>query len=282
MSNIDALSVFQKDGTTPAKLIKLYGDMIAPVMAGALSVQLKNTNYAGPIMAGGVEVYRLVTAGSENYGTARTASEGDKVKKEKVFVPIDVNKEIVEEWKSDEAQRAGLENLVANRREAHMLSMLNTLDTAFFAEAVAEGSVVDVSEATDENEAVQLVIQTLEKVENDFIHKGIDRTQIRVTLTPEVFDALEDHINTLPNPNGGGVNIDVYKRVRIYPNINQSVDIIAMAQGSIAQPVNVVPYSQEIVPLSNDTAVKSFYDFGTEAVMEDLVMYANLAETPSA
>jgi hypothetical protein len=282
MARTDALSIKTTNDSTAAKLIEVYGKMIEPVKAQLISAQLKNNNYSGSLAAGSVEVYRLQTAVSKTYGTARGAGAGDKVKKDPTTVNLNVHKEIVEEWKKGEAEAAGIDNLVAGRRVSHQLAMVTELDTAFFAEAVSAGTEVDVSAQTTLVAKVEKLIQTVEATTNEYIEKGVNRAFLALSLTPEYYDLLEDYINTLPNPADGGVKIEVFKRVRVFVNLNQTVDAIVMAMESIAQPVNIFPYAQSDIDLSNDTAVTLFYDYGTEAVMPDLIAYASLGDEVSA
>lgn len=282
MARTDALSIKQTDSDTAAKLVELYGGVVDAVKARLISSELKNRSYVQIPGAGSVEVYRMKTAVSKTYGTARSAGNGDDVKRDPITIPLNVHKEIVEEWKKNEAAAAGLPQLVGQRKLAHTLSMVTTLDTAFFAEAVSAGTEVDLSEYSTTKDKVEAIIRTVEATSNDYIEKGIDRAFLAVTLLPEYYDELEDYIATLPNPNGGGVDIETFKGVRIFKNINQTKDIVCMALESVAQPIDLTPYMEEKIPLSNDLAVETFYDFGTEAVMPDLIAYGDLSEEISA
>ena len=276
MARTNATSFKQTDDATATALMEKYGAVIEAVKAGALSIALKATQYSGDPKAGSVEFRRLQTAAAKAYGTARAAGNGDPIKADPITVNLDQHKEIVEEFKKLEVDRLGVDNLIGRRGRAHTLSMITDLDTAFFAEAVSAGSVIDVSGASTVKDKVELMIRTIEATENDYIPKGIDRTFLVLSLTPEYYDALEDYISTLPNPNGGGVAIETFKRVRVVVNLNQTQDAVIMALESIAQPVSIAPYEQADIPLSNDMAVQMFYDYGTEALMPDLVGYADL------
>ena len=57
-----------------------------------------------------------------------------------------------------------------------------------------------------------------------------------------------------------------------------------MADGAIAQPTWFDPYEEASIDLSRYSSVQSFFDYGTKAVMPDLVFYTQLGsdETPSA
>lgn len=279
MAKTDALSIKVESGAA-AKLIEKYGEMMEAIPAKLISEQLVNKNYSGDPMSGSVEITRLQSAVSQAQGTARTAMAGNNIKADPVTVNLNVHREIVEQWKKTEAERAGIENLVAKRKLSHQLSMVTELDTAFFTEAVSAGSEVVVTDKTTLVTKIEKLIQTVEAVTNDYIRKGVDRSLLRLSLTPEYFDLLEDYIVSLPNPDG--TSTSYFKRVQTYVNLNQTEDAICMAVESIAQPVAIIPYAQEDLELSPNTAVSLFYDYGTKAIMPDLIMYADLGDVVSA
>ncbi len=282
MARQDATSLYQVDDNTKLKLMEKYGAVIEAVKAGALSLSLKAQAYSGDPKAGSVEYRRLQTAASKTYGTARSNAAGDKIKADPITVNLNTHREIVEEFKKMEVERLGVDNLVGRRQQAHVLSMITELDTAFFAQAVSAGSEVDVSGEAAVKDKVEALIRDVESTENEYIPKGIDRSFLVLALSPAYYDALEDYINTLPNPANGGVKMDVFKRVRVVPNLNQTKDAIVMATESIAQPVSIMPYETDDIPLSADQAVQMFYDYGTKALMPDLVKYATLGDVASA
>jgi len=267
----------QVDGGTAAKLIEAYGEMIAAVEKNLVSAQIKNNNYIN-VVGGSVEVYRLQTAIVQAQGTARTAMDGNRILRDPISVNKDTHKEIVERWKKNEAEQAGISSLIEKRRAAHQLAMVSALDTAFFAKAVEEGDEVVVTSKTTLIKRLNALVQAVESIKNDYITNGVARAFLALTVTPSVYDELQDVIDTLPNPNGGGVGMDYYKGVRIFNNLNQTVDAICMPFESVAQPIDLLPYKQEDMELSPFTAVSTFFDFGTKAVMPELIKYATVLD----
>ena len=219
MARQDALSIFNSDGTTEDKLAEAYVEIIDKVQKGALSSILKNQNLSGDPTTGTVEVRRLQTSTVKAYGTARTAGSGDSLENEPVVVAIDQDKEIVEEIEKKDIKLYGVDGILAKRARNQELSMISALDTAFFTEAVAEGTEVDVSsESTyaDKLEALIVDVETTSNVNVD----GVDRSMIVVTLTPAVYGDLRNYLDTLPNPAEGGVVPGTFHGVRVYSNLD--------------------------------------------------------------
>lgn len=270
--------VLQTDGTTPDKLAELAGGVLANVSKEALSEQLKNKNYSGDVSTGSVEVRRIASSVSQNYGTARTAGNGVAVQALPVTINLDVDKEIVEEVESKDVRAMGIANLIASRQIDHTEAMKRELDEAFFAEAESAGTETTVT-GTTMAQKVESLIQSIETIENDFVH-GVSRDLIVVTVTPAVFGALEDEIDQMANANG--VNVNLFHRVRIYSNVRQTVDAIAMVVGSVAEPVMVFPYEAEKIPHSNAYGLDLFYSYKAKAVMPDLIKYVTDFDEVSA
>ena len=91
---------------------------------------------------------------------------------------------------------------------------------------------------------------------------------------------MRNYLDTVTNPNGQ--SYEVFHDVRVFSNVRQTEDAICMAMGSIAQPVHATPYAESDIPLSNDKAVMLFYSYGTQAVMSDLIAYADFSDEVSA
>lgn len=274
MAYTDAYNIFQSDGSTEEALIETYGRFIDQVQKQALSVQLKNTNLSGDPQAGSVKVRRLMSASVENYGTARTAGEGDAVNNNGVTINLDNRKEIVEEINRFDYQQFGIADLFEARRENFALSMISHLDTAFFTEAEAEGTDTTV---TGDNivEEVEDLIQELETTSNDNVD-GVPREMMDLVLTPATYGELENYIDTLPNPVNGGVDAKLFHRVRVHSNTRQTQEAILMVRGAVAQPVAMESIQMGKIPLSNDEALEMYFNYGTQAVASDLILYADL------
>lgn len=269
----DALNIFLTDGTTEDKLVEAYAEIIDMIQKGAISTQIKNINLSGDPQSGSVVVRRLQTSASAEYGTARTASKGDLIKNNGVTINIDQDKEIVEEVQFKDIKLYGIDGILAKRQLNHKLAFIRELDTAFFTEAEAEGSSVSPTGETIVAKLEDLIV-ALEIVENNNVD-GVDRSMISVSLLPRVYSALRTYIDTLPNPRKGGVDLATFHGVRVFSNHRQTSEAVAMVDGAIAQPVTSKPYQAEKIPFSNAVAVELFYSYGTEAVMPDLIMYAD-------
>lgn len=275
MAKTDSLNVFASNGVTAEKLAESYAEVLDMIQRSAISMQLKNTNFSGDPTSGSVEVRRLMTAGSQAYGTARTAGAGDAVKNNGVTINLDQDKEIVEELERKDVALYGIPELIAKRVANHQLAMVRDLDNAFFAEAESAGSEETITSTTIEDQIEEL-IQSVETLENDNVD-GVPRDMLAVTVTPAVFGQLRNYIDSLANPLNGGVNVNLFHDVKIFANTRQTEDAICMAVGAIGQPVLVEPYKIQDIPLSNAVGVALFYSYGTQAVMADLIRYASLS-----
>lgn len=280
MAKQDALSIYTSDGETEEKLIESYAEVVDMVQKEAVSVKLKNTNLSGDPASGSVEVRRLMTAASQNYGTARAATKGDKISNNGVTVNLDQDREIVEEIEQKDIDLFGIPDIIAKRVNNHKLAMIRELDSAFFAEAEAEGEEVTLT-TTDIEDQIEELIQSVETVENDNVD-GVPRDMIALSVRPLVYGNLRNYIDTLPNPVAGGVDIKLFHDVMVFSNTRQTQEAICMAVGAIAQPVHAYPYKVDGIPLSKATGVALYYSYGTQAVMPDLIMYAALSSEVSA
>ena len=279
MAYTNATSIFQSNGSTPEELTEAYNALVDQIQKEALSVQVKNADISGDPKSGSVKVRRLETSLVKTYGTARTAAEGDKIKNNGVTVNLDQKKEIVEEVNTLDVQQFGLPDLLNRRKENFAMSVARHLDAAFFTEAESAGTDTDVSDADSIVDKVEMLIQALETVSNDNVD-GVDRELMHLFLTPEYYGALENYIDTLPN--AAGVKIDTFHKVKVHSNVRQTEDAIIMAVGAIAQPVAMVDFKSGEIPLSNETSMELYFNYGTQAVAADLIMYADLTAEVSA
>ncbi|MDL2235447.1 hypothetical protein LJC07_04735 [Christensenellaceae bacterium OttesenSCG-928-L17] len=255
------------------ELAEAYGALIEGIQKGAVSEQIKNTLYSGDPTTGSVEVDRFKNATAATYGTAREGGEGSKLNNAgKVTVNIDTDKEIIEELENKDIQLFGLPAIIDRRVANHVKRMVADLDTAFFAQAVAAGTAVTTTE-TEIEAVMEAVIQSVETTTNDYVD-GVDRDQIVLSLKPAAYGKLRNYIDHVSAPsadNSGAESIDMFHGVRVFSNHRQSVDVVAMIEGAIAQPVLVNEYDAEKIGLSNAYAVELFYSYGTKAVTPDLI-----------
>ena len=271
MARQDALNIYangEKD-----KLAETYGEVIESVQKGAISEQIKNKNYSGDATTGTVEINRFKNATIDDLGTARTGAKGNALDNSgKVVVSVDTDKEIVEELSKKDVKLFGLSGMAEKRKQNHIKRMTAYLDSEFFACAEKEGSKVEVTGATVQEKVEELIL-AVENTKNDYVD-GVDRDMLVVTVTPLVYSAIQNYIDSVPN-SLNGVNDEFFHKVRIFSNHRQTKPAICMIEGAVAQLVTTDEYDAEKIPLSNDIALELFFSKGTKAVMPDLIKYAD-------
>lgn len=285
MARTKAISLLS--GTdTPADLAEVYGLVIDNVQKSTLSTALKSQQYTGNPAAGSVEFKRFVNSESKDYGTARTAGKGDKVKAPPTTVNLSQHKEIVEEVAKFDLDTFGVARLMQRRADNHVSSMAATLDRSFFSEAAENGTdFTPKSGVTAIQTIAEAMIQTLETVKNDYVD-GVDRSLMDLVLTPEKYGELRTFLDTQSNPNvdTAGEEFGMYHGVRVYSctrlpvvtdttaKTKTTTNAVLMVRGAVAQPVVSDQYgAPEKIPLSNDYAISLFYDYGTKALTPDLI-----------
>jgi len=275
MARTQAISILQ--GTAqPANLAELYGLVIENIQKLALSVGLKSQAYTGDPAAGSVEFKRFVNAAVNPYGTARAAGAGDKVTATPVTVNLDQHKEIVEEVAKFDIETFGVSDIMRRRADNHVATATWSLDTAFFAAAVAAATAYTPSAgATTLKAIIEEFIQTLETVENDYV-RGVNRAQMAIIASPSFYGQIRDLLDTQENPNvdTAAEEFGMYHGVRVYSSVNipAGTDALIMVIGAVAEPVVFNQYGDpEKIPLSNDFAVSMFFDYGAQALTPDLI-----------
>ena len=270
MARTDALSIYL-DQSNKDKLAETYGEVIEAIQKGAISEQIKNKNYSGDPASGSVEIDRFKNAEIKNYGTARTAGNGEYLKNTgKVTVNVDTDKEIVEEIENKDIQLYGIAGMAEKRKVNHEKRVIAYLDNEFFATAEAEGSAVTPTGSTIQ-EQVEELIQSVETTVNDWVD-GVDRDMLVITATPAVYGQLLNYIDSVPN-SITGLTDNLFHKVRIFSNHRQTKSLICMIDGAVAQPVVTDEYDAERIPLTNAVALELFFSKGTKAVMPDLIKY---------
>ena len=273
MARQDALNIFVNDETKD-KLAETYGAVIEAVQKGAISEQIKNKNYSGDATTGTVEINRFANAVVDDLGTARAGGKGKALaNKGKVTVSVDTDKEIVEELAKKDVKLFGLAGMAEKRKANHAKRMIAYLDTEFFACAEKEGTAVTLKGANIQEKIEELIL-SVETTVNEFVD-GVDRDMLVVTVTPSVYSAIENYIDSVPN-SLNGLTEEFFHRVRIFSNHRQTKGAICMIDGAVAQLVTTDEYEAEKIPLSNDIALELFFSKGTKAVMPDLIKYATI------
>lgn len=277
-TRLDSLNVLL-DGSESGKMLlkEAYDGVIKNVQKGTVSSKIKNTDLSGDPTAGTVEAKRFVNASSQPYGTARTAAKGTAVKGKTVTVPINVDREFVEEIEEKDIRLLGVDGLVAKRSANHAQRMVAELDTAFFAEGKTAGTQFKPAQAvTDIKDIVESAILQLEKLKNNYID-GLDRSMLSITFDPDTYSALRMYLDTVVNTNVDTTSEEfvMYHGVKCY-NSNRlpaGVKFEIMMDESIAQPITSKPYSAERIPLSEAVAVEMFFYYGTKAVTPDTILW---------
>ncbi len=276
MARQDALSIIFDSKETKDKLAEAGGKLIENIQKNALSSILKNTEYSGDPTSGSVEINRFQNAESNDYGTARSNSKGDKIKNGKVTINIDQDKEIVEEVANKDLRMFGISDIVDRRTKNHANRAIAELDRAFFETAETAATAVTTSE-TDIVEIVEALIQKAETVKNEYVD-GVDRSMLVITATPSAYGKLRKYIDQVDG-GAGNESIGMFHGVEIHSNVRQTADLLIQARGSIAQPVAIDEYEAERIPQSNDFSIDLFYSYGTKAVTPDLVFKIEKAGT---
>lgn len=254
-------------------LAEQYGAVIANVQKNCISQALKNTNLSGTPGAGTYEAKRFENKTSNAYGTARTGGAGQAVKATPVTVAVNVDKEIVVEVEQKDITLYGVDNLVEREAASAEKSMTRELEKAFFAEAVNAGTAYTPAQTvTAIEDIIEGLIQSVETVQNDFVD-GVERDMIAVVCNPATFGKLRTYVDKV---NDGGAQPEAYALfhgVKVYSSVYlpNGTNAVAMADGSIAQPVLPTIAPAERIQLSNAIAFGLFYSYGTKAVAADLI-----------
>lgn len=274
MARIESLDVLL---TTTGKdyLAEVYGGVIANVQKQGISDQLKNKALSGTPEAGSVEAKRFVNRTSNAYGTARQAAAGQAVKAEPVTIKINQDKELVTEIENKDVSLYGVDAFVERQAASDEKSMLRELERAFFAEGNTAGTEITIPAGTTIEDEVEALIQSVETVSNNYVD-GVDRDLIHVVLSPAKYGKLRTYIDKVEDGGAKGEAIELFHGVKVHSSVYlpTGVNEMAMAEGSIAQPVIVTKAGAEKVPFSNAVAQELFYSYGTKAVAPDLIMYA--------
>jgi hypothetical protein len=277
-TRLDSLNVLL-DGSESGKMLlkEAYDGVIENVQKGTVSFKIKNTDLSGDPTAGTVEAKRFVNASSQPYGTARTAAKGTAVKGKTVTVPINVDREFVEEIEEKDIRLLGVDGLVAKRSANHAQRMVAELDTEFFAEGKNSGTQFKPAKAvTDIKDIVESAILQLEKLKNNYID-GLDRSMLSITFDPDTYSAMRMYLDTVVNTNVDTTSeeFNMYHGVKCYNSnrLPSGVKFEIMMDESIAQPITSKPYSAERIPLSEAVAVEMFFYYGTKAVTPDTIFW---------
>lgn len=277
MARIDSLSILDEGGSSKDKLAEKYGPVIENLQKTTISGILKNTELSGDPTTGTVEAKRFANAASKKYGTARAAHKADQVKAKPVTVAIDQDKELIEEIEDKDTKLYGVDNVINRRIASHGKSMERELERAFFQCAKDEGQNLSLT-ASEINEKVEELIQKIETTKNDYVD-GVDRDMISVTLDTKTYGEMRNFMDTTAynaSVDTAGREFGMFHGVRVYSSVYlpDTVTMVGMVDGAIAEPVMTTLADPGKIQLSNAYAFGLFYSYGVKAVMPDLIQYA--------
>ena len=277
MPRIESLDVLL-DPSGKMLLSEAYDGVIENVQKATISGQIKNTDLSGDPTAGTVEAKRFANATSKKYGTARTAGKGDAVEGKPVTIPIDNDREFIEEVEQKDVSLLGVDGLIAKRSANHAMRMAAELDSEFFKEAVSAGTQFTPSTGvTAIQDIIEEAVVTMETLKNDYID-GIDRSLMSIQCTPAVYSKMRKYLDEdvhNANVNTASEQFQTFHGVRFMSTVRlpMGCSFILQVDGSIAQPVRSTPYNAERIPLSEAMAIELFFYFGTKAVTPETILY---------
>lgn len=273
MARIESLSILTTE-SGKEYLAELYGKVIENVMKNLVSAGMKNADLSGNPVSGSVEAKRFVNAKSQEYGTARAAGAGNKVKAKPVTVAIKSDSEIVEEIEEKDIQLYGVDGLLERRAANHVIRMATDLDTEFFKVAAENATAITVVEGTAIDDELEQVIQECENTKNDFVD-GVPRSMMSLVLNTAYYGKVRSNLDKQTRANVDTTAEEFYAwhgvECKSCVNLPAKVKYILMVNGAVAQPVMANQYAAEKIPLSEAYGVSLFYHYGTEAVMPDLI-----------
>lgn len=273
MARIESLSILTTE-SGKEYLAELYGKVIENVMKNLVSAGMKNADLSGNPVSGSVEAKRFVNAKSQEYGTARAAGAGNKVKAKPVTVAIKSDSEIVEEIEEKDIQLYGVDGLLERRAANHVIRMATDLDTEFFKVAADNATAVTVVADTSIEDELEQVIQECENTKNNFVD-GVPRSMMSLVLNTAYYGKVRNNLDKQTRANVDTTAEEFYAwhgvECKSCVNLPAKVKYILMVNGAVAQPVMANQYAAEKIPLSEAYGVSLFYHYGTEAVMPDLI-----------
>lgn len=275
MARIKALNILLED-QGKAYLSELYGKVIQNVQKRALSSLFKNVDLSGDPVSGTVEANRYQNSKSNEYGTARRQAKGDAVVARPVTVPVNIDREIIEEIEKKDILLNGVDGLLDRRSKNHIDSMVKELDRAFFLEtALGAENNYEEDQAKSVAENIEAQIVSLEKTQNEFVD-GVTRNLMALVLDTQTYSLIRNYLDTsVGNANvstaaeGFGYfhGVEVHSTVYLPAGVKGLLFVI----GSTAQPVISTEYEANRIGLSQAYAVELYYDYGTKVVTPDLI-----------
>lgn len=274
MARIQSLAILAADGEGKEYLAELYGKVIEGVMKTLASAGMKNADLSGDPTSGSVEAKRFVNATAQEYGTARAAGAGNKVKAKPVTVAIKNDKEIVEEIEEKDTRLYGVDGLLDRRSANHVIRMASNLDRDFFDVAYDNAVQVEIPAGASIEDELETIIQECENTSNDFVD-GVPRAMMHLVLNTAYYGKVRNNLDKQVRSNVDTGSEEFYAwhgvECKSSTHLPDGCRYILMVDGAVAQPVMANQYTAEKIPMSEAYAVSLFYHYGTEAVTPDLI-----------
>src|SRR5574344_2490188 len=271
MARTDSLNVLLST-TGKDKLAEEYGAVIENIQKNCISQLIKNTNLSGTPGAGSYEAKRFENKSSNAYGTARSGHAGQAIKDTPVTVPVNVDKEIVVEAETKDITLYGVDALIEREAASAQKSMQRELERAFFSEAYTAGTAYTPAVGATIDVVIEGLIQSVETVNNAVVD-GVERDMITLVCNPATYGQLRTYLDKVQDGGALAEGYATFHGVKVFSSVYlpNGVGAIAMADGSIAQPVLPTIAAAERIQLSNAIAFGLFYSYGTKAVAADLI-----------
>lgn len=282
MARIEALGILN-EAAGKELLAEEYGKVIESVMVGAVTMKYKNQDLSGTPSSGTVEAKRFVNATAKDYGTARAGAKGDKVKAKPVTVPIDVDREIVEELEDKDTTMYGVAGLLQRRGASAAASMVRELESAYL--KVGSEKAIELTFVADTTPKDRLVgaINQLAQTKNQFVD-GVPKDSIVAFLSPDFYSSIIDYITedtNRPHIDSSQGQVVRFRGVIVEESIYMPADVEfeVHAIGSIAQPLHLPQstFKSQPIPLSMAVSMEMFFNYGTTAVTPDLMLVSKAA-----
>lgn len=280
MGRTEALSIYVTD-EAKAELKNKIAGVFENLAKKTISGKLKSKNGVLNEKAGSFEFKRFANATRQEYGTARTAGQGNKIKAAPVTVNLDRDSEIVEEVNSFDAASFTDEDLnafLARRQTALQQSVERDLDREFFAAIKTGGtqSAVTIDKTKPLVPQLEKAIVALETTTNEYVD-GVEREQMALILSPEYYGMVKTELNDCYNF-AGSVADEIFKGINGVATFSSSrlpsgVNFELVVMDSVAQPVMITDTDIEKIPLSTEYAVEVFYRNGTKVIAQELAHY---------
>lgn len=269
-------------------LKELYAKVIQNVERATISSKLKNRDLSGDPEAGSVVCKRFANSQSREYGTARAAGKGKQIKALDVTVPIDIDREIIEELEHKDVKLYGVDGVLDRRSVNHIRSMANELDFAFFEQGALEAEYFAPADAqATVEEVLEEMLQYAEATRNEYV-RGVPRDMLHLVLDAVTYGEIRNSVDRglgRTDVSLASEDFGDFHGAKVYKSLNMPVGVKAMLMidGAIAQPVMANSYNAEKIGLSNAYAVELFYSYGVKVTTPDLIwVWADKVATPKS